>query len=159
MMPTVLVRALTVEDRLALWEWRRDPMTSALFGAGPDVDYGQHRRWFDRTMESADALWCVGVVETLRIGCARFDHVRAEEYEMSWFLKPAYAGKGYATALVREAVAFARIQRRISLITAYVPAGNPACASILREANFLVTGEGRVCRGELAREMAGVAAS
>lgn len=146
----VTVRALSLEDRLALWEWRQDPMTRALFPYESEAAYDQHRHWFDQVMASTDTVWCIGVVETLRIGCVRFDRIQGDEYAVSLFLKPAYCGKELARALLRAAIDHVRSKRRVDTLVARIPNTTSASGALFRSLGFSITEEGCDLRCELA---------
>lgn len=145
----VSVREIGREDRVALWEWRQDPITRALFPCDPAITYERHRRWFDCAMTAGDVVWCVGLVETLRIGCVRFDQMNPTEYHVSLFLKPPYCGKGYGRVFLQAAIEFLKARRPIRKLVAQVKNANPASGTLFQEAGFSIANEGHHLRCEL----------
>ena len=134
----VVVQEATVEDRIVLWDWRNDPATRKIYNGSPSVTYGQHRQWFDRILGAENTVLCVGIVETLRIGCVRFDLRDDGEYEVYVHIKPHYCGRGLGRLLLKGAIDHLGKTRSVSKIHAHIKKANPSSGNLFRSTGFQV---------------------
>jgi RimJ/RimL family protein N-acetyltransferase len=134
----VTVREATVEDRIALWDWRNDSVPRGIFKVDPVVTYKHHRAWFERLMASEKTALFVGTVETLRIACVRFDVQGDGVYGVHIHIKPMYCGKNLGEEMLKEAVDHLKTARPVSKIYATIRNVNPASGNLFRNAGFRI---------------------
>ena len=145
----VVVREATIEDRLTLWEWRNDPVKRTVHKTIAAATYTRHRVWFNRLMRDELVFLCVGHVETLRIGCVRFDMEREGEYRVSMYIKPVYCGRGYGDPLLKKAIEFLRQNHQVTRISAVLKNINPASDKVFSRTGFHVAEVGEELHCEL----------
>ena len=107
----IVVREATTEDRIALWDWRNDPVIRPVYQADPVVKYRQHCLWFERVLKSEHIILYIGVVEVLRVGCVQFDLSAEGTFEVGLYIKPLYCGKGIGPLLLSPRKACLKLSR------------------------------------------------
>ena len=131
----VVIREATKEDRKALFEWRNDQTLNSVYAPKELQTYQDHCRWFDDFLNDPDRVLLIGVLETFRIGGVRFTR-SGNEFELHMFLKPTFAGKGYGTALLEEAIVYLTQIETPQRIFARVEIMNPATLHTYDGAGF-----------------------
>jgi UDP-2,4-diacetamido-2,4,6-trideoxy-beta-L-altropyranose hydrolase len=145
----VSVREITLEDRLALWEWRNDPTGRGLYKPNSAIAYQHHKKWFEHVMRNNDVLVFIGLVETLRIGCVRFDNINNGEYDTSVYLKPYYCGKEIGVSFLQGAIMLLKERAGVRKITARIKVVNPASAHLFEAVGFQTCAQKNVLLCEL----------
>jgi len=130
------IREANLEDRKALWTWRNDQRAFQKTRKQKSNEYDQCRLWFERVFNSNDVILCIGFIETLRIGCVRFDRRENQQFEVSIFLKPAYCGKGLGYRLLEASIEYLCGKLRFRKVFARTPKGDLATRGILERAGF-----------------------
>lgn len=99
----------------------------------------------------------MGLVETLRVGCVRFDAKAPGEYEVNLYLKPLYCGRGLGKPLLTEAIRHLRKHRDVHKVYARMEKFNPSSAKLFRSVGFEVHEEDGVlfCEMNLERSRLG----
>jgi RimJ/RimL family protein N-acetyltransferase len=135
----IVVREVTVEDRIALWDWRNNSVSRKIFNINPLVTYKHHQLWFDRLIKTEKALLYIGLVETLRVGCVRFD-IRAEsEFEVKVYIKPIYCGKGFGTPMLKQSLELLQKACKVDRIYTTIKKVNSSSGAIFENVGFRIT--------------------
>lgn len=137
----IIVREATLDDRNVLWEWYNEPLRQIAFSKNQHISYDRHRAWFENSMADEKWILCVCVEDTLRIGGVRYDQITDMEYEIHFYLKPAYCGKGYGVRILKVAVDYLRRSRGFKKLFAVVKKQGPASQDIFKKAGFNLVNE------------------
>jgi RimJ/RimL family protein N-acetyltransferase len=120
------LRRATMEDALAVLEWRNDPQTCAASKSGA-VSLADHLTWF---ATAKDRIW-IAEQDGRRLGMVRIDVGL-----VSINVAPAERGNGYGTAILRAA-----IDQTGGPLTAEIKADNPASIRLFERCGFRLAGE------------------
>ena len=137
----LVVREVALDDRIALWEWRNDSVTRKTFNLDQSVKYAEHCEWFEGLIKDSNRILCIGLVDTLRIGCVRFDLGADGNYETNLYLKPSYLGRGYGPGFLRKSVKYLAGIRCPRAVYAQVKKINYQSINILENAGFILMTE------------------
>jgi len=144
---TVVIRRATSEDGALLLAWRNDPITRKMFVHQKEVLLEEHRAWLDETLNRDDRVLLIGeVLDQRPIGVVRFDISQGQSFaEISITIAPQARGRGFASRLLRSAIAhfsagshpqFSRIR-----LIARIRHENAASVACFRRVGFSVISE------------------
>jgi len=139
MSENIIIREATIEDRIALWKWRNEPIAQKIYKVSPTIQYKQHKRWFAESMESAAVILHIGVMETLRLGCIRYYLRSAGEFEVKVFIKPFYCGKGVGSHMLSKSIDLLRTTCEIQRVYSYINWVSPSSGALFEDAGFNVS--------------------
>ena len=137
MSKNIIIRELTIEDRIALWAWRNDPITLKMFKK-KSFNWEKHSLWFEKLLKSTDRMICIAVEDTIRIGSVRFDMNFNKDWSICIYLKPMYCGKEYSSQTIKKAVEYISKLRNPDRIYATFSKINEYSIEIFRMAGFRV---------------------
>jgi RimJ/RimL family protein N-acetyltransferase len=140
----MILRPATVADSHDLWQWRNDQDTRKASRNVEHIPWAVHTAWIEHVLAGGlGALTgdrtrlMVAEVDGKPIGTVRIDHHNATgEDEISWTIAPAERGKGYATEMVKLAIA-----RHGGRLVADIKPGNKASLQVARKSGFSKVGE------------------
>ena len=148
----ITAREITIEDRVAIWDWRKDHSRFKVYLPKINVSWKMHCDWFQELLDNPEITACVAVMETLRIAALRFDHSAANRYRLSVLLKPAYCGKDLMPNLFAASAAFARETMGAGELTINQLELRSCAPRVLTAFGFKITTEGT---GELLMSIGG----
>jgi RimJ/RimL family protein N-acetyltransferase len=96
------IRPATMEDALAVLEWRNDPQTVGACKTG-SVDRDAHLAWFAEAIADPKRVLRIATDGDRRIGMIRFDR-RDDGWLVSINIAPDERGKGYGERVLRQAM-------------------------------------------------------
>ena len=137
MSKNIIIRELTIEDRVALWVWRNDPVTLRMFKK-KSFKWDKHCLWFEKLLKSTDRMICIAVEDTIRIGSVRFDMNLNRDWSVCLYLKPMYCGKGYSSQTIKKAVEYISKLKNPNRIFAKFNKINEYSIEIFRTAGFSI---------------------
>lgn len=110
---TVRLRPATAADAAELFRWRNDPLTRRQSLGTDAIPWDTHVAWLGRVLADADRLLLIAEVDGAAVGSVRCDVIRdgdgAGKGVLSWQVAPERRGRGYASAMLRAAVADRRL--------------------------------------------------
>lgn len=146
----IIVREATLDDRKVLWEWYNEPLRQIAFSKNQDISYDRHLAWFENIKADDKRIICVCIEDTLRIGGVRYDRINDMEYEILFYLKPTYCGKGYGVGILKAAIDYLRRSRGFKKLFAMVKKQGTASQNIFKKAGFNLVNESEsIMRWEL----------
>lgn len=144
----IVVRPISVGDRCAIWDWRNDPVKGVAIPVISRADYSQHKEWYRRTVDNKRVFFSVGLVETLRIGCVRFDLEVTGVFGVRFFLKPVYCGRGIGSQFLKKSVALLQEHRSVKRVVAIARHVSPSTIAVYTGAGFEVIEDDRILQFE-----------
>lgn len=121
----ISVRRAVAADRDQVHTWRNHPAVRAVSRNAAEIDLDEHRRWFDRVLESDTRELLIGECAGHPVGVVRFD-IDRETAEVSIYLVPQELGRGGGCALMLAAEAWLKRERPdVTTLRAHVHADNP----------------------------------
>jgi len=103
--PAISLRPAVAADAVAVFPWRNDPRTRALFFDPSPLLLDSHCAWFARAVADPRRRLLIGAVEGVDVGVARFD-LDEDGAELSVYLDPDAHGQGLGPALIEAACAW-----------------------------------------------------
>ena len=114
---------------------------------GPETEaelLNRHRRYLLREDPGAGRMFAVVLPDGQRPGIIGYWERTWQDklvYETGWSVRPAFHGRGIATAAARAVAARARAQHRHEELHAFPAADHPASNAVCRKAGFTLRGE------------------
>jgi RimJ/RimL family protein N-acetyltransferase len=143
--PAIRLEPWTQADLSLLRQANTPEMTAHL--GGPETEaklLTRHRRYLQHDDPGAGLMFAVVLPEGQRVGIIGYwERTWHNElvYETGWNVKPAFQGRGIATAAARAIAGRARAQRRHQHLHAFPAADHAASNAICRKAGFTLCGE------------------
>ena len=162
----IIVKAVQLEDRDDLWQWRNDPDTRTHSLNTDSVSFEQHCKWFESAVNNSNQFLLLGFLDNKlkqgasnKIGMVRFDIAPAKNSDsdasaagsgtkaiVSINLNPDFRGKGLSAPLLIKAIDAFRINitalsapfSKISYIEATIKEDNKASINCFQRAGFVV---------------------
>jgi len=105
-MNDVSIKSATEEHSKAIWEWRNDATTRAMFLNQDLVSWVNHQSWYERVQTNNNRHLYVGYTGDILFGMVRFDKCENQDhtYEVSINLDPQQRGKGLGKILLTKAI-------------------------------------------------------
>ena len=126
----VLVRRANDGDAQVLWEWANDPETRAQSFSQEPIPWDDHVRWLDeRLLDPATTFYIATTPTGDAIGQIRLDRRASGDAEISLTVGPRWRGRGYASAVLREACRVYREETRIPIVAYIKPDNEPSLRS------------------------------
>lgn len=122
------LRRVCACDAELLYEWRNDAEARAMSFDEAPIPWRDHSQWFATQLAKPEVRMFVGVAAELPVGQVRLDR-REREITLSYAVDPDVRGRGFGTALVKQAVERARCMNATTL-RARVKTGNAASRAI-----------------------------
>lgn len=127
----------TMDDALAVLEWKNDPVSLAASKNPTPVDRGTHLDWFWRSLDNPDRAMLIAHEEGQRLGMVRFDR-DSDHWLVSINVAPAERGKGHGTNMLAAAM---RAMPPRCRYAAEIRADNAASIALFRRCGFNRTAE------------------
>ena len=86
----IALREATLDDRLTLWSWYREPLRRIVFPSDHEISREQHKKWWQDMEANPNVSLFIGLVDIIRIGCVRCQRDGDNGVELFPYLKPAY---------------------------------------------------------------------
>lgn len=148
----IRLRRVREADGQMLWEWANDPAVRAVSFSPDPIPWLQHLKWLRAKLDDSHGVFCIAVSEEeLPIGQVRCD-VNGHEAVISIGLDARCRGKGYGSAVIRQAARKLFQVSEARIIHAYVKAENDASLKAFSKAGFNKTGS-RVIGGQSAVDL------
>ena len=138
-MKNISIKSATEEHSKAIWEWRNEATTRAMFLNQDLVPWENHQKWYKRVLINKDRHLYVGYTGDILFGMVRFDKCENQDhtYEASINLDPQQRGKGLGKLLLPKAIEhFWNQVADASLILAEIKRENVASKKAFENAGF-----------------------
>lgn len=99
------IRFATVNDRKALWCWRRDAVHLDLHQGGA-ISLALHSVWFEALLRDESRLLLVGWRDSVRVGAVILRETADGHWNTQVIVKPSYLGRGVESAMLLGTPAF-----------------------------------------------------
>lgn len=110
---TVRLRPATADDAAELFRWRNDPLTRRQSLSTDAIAWDTHRAWLDRVLADPERTLLIAEADGAAVGSVRCDVIREADGTrkgvLSWQIAPERRGRGYASAMLKAAVADRRL--------------------------------------------------
>ena len=103
MIETLELRNVTLEDARLLFEWQIAPETRRYFFNASLPTWNEHETWIKKSLVTGDRILLLAVIEEDPIGVLRLD-LKADQAEISIYLKPGLAGNGWGATLLKKGI-------------------------------------------------------
>lgn len=134
--PPIEMRAATMEDCVALWEWRNDARTRRYFNDPKPVPIDVHQSWFEASLVNPLRALLIGERADEPIGVLRFDK-RDDKASVSIYLVPGREGKGDGPQLLSAGSDWlAQHWPDVTVVEAEVLEANKASSAAFLSAGF-----------------------
>ena len=120
----MLIRRAQEPDSETLWQWRNDPVSIRNSISGGVIEWEDHSKWFQNSLQSTSCEIFVGVCEEFRqlVGMVRFDiDVCASTSEVSINMDPNWRGKRVSSLLLGRTIKVFGANRSLLLIARIKP--------------------------------------
>ena len=144
LLPKIRVRRAELDDARNMYKWRNDSSVRNVSRDTRVIDFDDHLRWLDSSLQMPTRLILIGELETGEpVGVVRFDGCGRQEVEVSIYLDPAWVGKGLGGPLLEAAESYLVNARNSGVdIVAFTMSGNSASEHLFIRAGYrrLATG-------------------
>uniref|UniRef100_UPI0028114D28 GNAT family N-acetyltransferase n=1 Tax=Phenylobacterium sp. TaxID=1871053 RepID=UPI0028114D28 len=113
--PALKLQAATEADAMIAFPWRNDPSSRSQFHDSTPIDAEAHRAWWTATLSNPDRSLLMAMRDGVPVGVVRLDRTGASA-EVSIYLDPAQAGRGFGRQALTAAVDHARLIGLTSLV-------------------------------------------
>ncbi|PWC54982.1 hypothetical protein TSO221_06435 [Azospirillum sp. TSO22-1] len=107
------LRPATAADAADLFRWRNDPLTRQQSLTTDAIPWDAHVAWLGRVLADPDRLLLIAEADGAAVGSVRCDVSRQGDGMgrgvLSWQIAPEQRGRGYASAMLKAAVADGRL--------------------------------------------------
>jgi RimJ/RimL family protein N-acetyltransferase len=119
-----------------LWEWANDSETRAASFSTSPIPWGNHVEWFKSKRSDPNCFFYIALDnDKTPVGQVRLD-AKENEAVISVSLDPRCRGKGYGSTVIRLASRDVFACSDVTVIHAYIKAGNDASARAFEKAGF-----------------------
>lgn len=134
--PKIRLRLATMQDRLAVYEWRNDPRARAHAHDPAPLEFSSHANWFETVLADPNRVLLIALAASKPVAVVRFDCVGTCA-TISIYLVPDMHGRALGPAVIRQASAWLLGQRsEIDSILAEVRPENQTSARAFNEAGY-----------------------
>lgn len=134
------LRAATLADAEALWQWRNHPATRAVSRQAGEIALASHRQWLQRLLDAGRSRLYIASHGEQPFGVIRFDPLHDGDpptWEVSLYLAPQLHALGLGGALLNAGEQALRLaEDRPLRIHAEVLAGNAASLRLFEAAGY-----------------------
>ncbi len=132
------LREATTDDARLLYGWRNDPETRSASLNGGALNFAGHEAWLVRALANP-ARHLLIVEDDVALGSVRFDHIKAQLYEISIVVAPEQRGRGIAGEMIDTAVTWLFENTSAEVVKATIRKTNQGSARAFKKAGFATT--------------------
>lgn len=132
----LLTRPATISDCELLFEWVNDPITRQMAFSSEQINYENHKKWFESKLSCHHSKIYVISDKSNSIGQVRFDKIDPFSYEIDIHLAPKARGKKYSVDMIRmSCIQFIKDCGNLDIVAA-IKYNNIASYKAFRKAGF-----------------------
>ncbi len=98
----VSIRAITMDDKTAVFKWRNTPFLIELGSSGRGVTWKEHSRWFEKILGSKNNKLFIVHFRSMPVGQVRFELAKNDTYVVSIYLLKQHINKGIGTVALKK---------------------------------------------------------
>ncbi|HFE8357507.1 TPA: GNAT family N-acetyltransferase [Legionella pneumophila] len=100
----ITLRAVTINDVNNLFEWRNS-LETRLYSSNPNpIEKEDHLRWLQHSLTLKNRRLLIAEHQNKPLGVLRFDVDSLSQAEISIYLVPGLAGKGWGTKILESSI-------------------------------------------------------
>ncbi len=142
---TISLRPATISDREMVFRWRNDPFVVAHGSFLRDVEWEEHKTWFEEVILGNSRRMFIVRDQGNPIGQIRFDRKNQQECVVSVYLLQAFTGRGWGVQAIRMGCAAIFEAWDVDRVIACVRLDNQAGRSAFLKAGFQETEVAGLC--------------
>ncbi len=143
----ISLRPATMDDRDVVFHWRNDPFVVAHGSFLREIEWEEHKKWFQETVLGSSRKMFIVLHEDNPIGQVRFDRQSEREAVLSVYLLQPFIGRGWGVLAIRMGSAAIFGTWDIDRIVACVRHDNLSGRSAFLKAGFQEEDAAGVCPG------------
>lgn len=93
-------RPANISDARSIWEMRNDPVSREASINTEFIEYENHVKWFQQSLENPDRKIFIVEREGSPVGLVRADAIR-DGHKITWIVAPAERGRGIGKKMVK----------------------------------------------------------
>jgi UDP-2,4-diacetamido-2,4,6-trideoxy-beta-L-altropyranose hydrolase len=134
--PDLVVRRAVYSDCDTILQWRNHPGIRAMSHDSREISADEHRRWFDRVMQSPSTHLLIGERSGMSVGVVRFD-CTDDRAQVSIYVTPHALGRSQGAALLETAESWLQAHvLSVRVLDAEVMASNTASARLFERCAY-----------------------
>ncbi len=141
----VSLRLATMDDRDMIFRWRNDPFIVAHGSFLREIEWEDHKKWFQETVLGSSRKMFIVLHEDNPIGQVRFDRQSQDEAVLSVYLLQPFIGRGWGVMAIRMGCAATFGAWDVDRIIACVRHDNLSGRSAFLKAGFQETDPAGAC--------------
>lgn len=138
-MKVALVEA-TPADSEKVFAWRNDPRIRRFSTNPEEISWEGHSRWFGEVLADQSRHLLIAKEDGAPVGVFRLD-VEDGSAEVSIYVAPGLAGRGYGTAVLEAGTEWAKANLTVASLIAKASEKNEASVRLFRTAGFALIDE------------------
>ena len=103
----MILRRITAEDSVLVWQWRNDPVSRLMFRNNSEIPWAEHVAWLEAALRDGQKLLLMAEDEGSAASIIRFDRLNNEAAEVSVNVDPERRGHGIGTRVLQLACPYA----------------------------------------------------
>jgi len=143
-MQSIKIRPATIDDSLAVFEWRNDPLTISTSRSNLPVIWETHQDWFPEQISNWNTVCLIGECEQTMLGMKDlmpcgvvwFRHNRSQIWETGVNLSPNFRGQKLSIPMLTAAMDWMRTERRAKQFSTEVKDDNHASIKMFETCGF-----------------------
>jgi RimJ/RimL family protein N-acetyltransferase len=145
---TISLRPATMDDRERVFRWRNDPFVVAHGSFLREIDWEDHKKWFEKTILGDSRKMFIILDQGNPIGQIRFDRHNQREAVVSVYLLRAFTGRGLGVRAIGMGCAAIFEAWAIDRVIACVRQDNLVGRSAFLKSGFHETDAAGMCPSE-----------
>ena len=136
---SIELRRVEPGDVDLIYRWRNDPFLVARSSSQRTVDWIEHVKWFEESLQSDHRIVMIVQKDRFPIGQVRFDRVDDRVCVISVYLCQEFTGRGYGVEAIRNGTEEILRLWDVEQVIACVRSDNAGGQSAFRKAGYVET--------------------
>jgi UDP-2,4-diacetamido-2,4,6-trideoxy-beta-L-altropyranose hydrolase len=135
----ITLRKAGLEDCERIYQWRNHPKVRKYFIDPREIDYRDHREWFEASLKRDDRILLMAYKNGKPVGVIRFDIVKEphpDTFEIDIYVVPEIQGRGIGKEILRAGEDWLRENTSIRGLIAKVKEENVASVKMFIGCGF-----------------------
>ncbi|MBS4537825.1 GNAT family N-acetyltransferase [Clostridium sp. D2Q-11] len=119
-----------------LYEWANDELVREHAFNTEQIDYGEHKKWFENKINSPNTYIYIAYIEEIAIGQIRID-IEDDIGFIDYSIDKEYRGKGYGTTILKKIVEkFVTKDKVVKMLVGKVKIKNTASQKAFKNSGY-----------------------
>lgn len=145
---SIELRRVAPGDVDLIYRWRNDPFVVERSSSQRTVNWIEHVKWFEETLQSDHRFVMIVQKDRVPIGQVRFDRVDDRVCVISVYLCQEFTGRGYGVEAIRNGTEDILRLWDVEQVIACVRSENVGAQSAFRKAGYVEAKPGAYCPAE-----------